>query len=151
MEFHPLLVQSELLDYCVGEGIAVQAFASLGSGDSRRARDFFRLTRSAAGCSGTWGSACSRVAALGHTERVPCDSQIIAATAHETKCRAFQHHPQWTGDASHRCLPHQRASHLGGRGPRHDWVMAVTSAVTEFQLTNLGLVTCLVLRLKIWI
>jgi len=43
VEFHPLLVQSELLDYCVGEGIAVQAFASLGSGDSRRARDFFAL------------------------------------------------------------------------------------------------------------
>eukprot|EP00435_Cladocopium_sp_Y103_P049559 s804_g15.t1 len=43
VEFHPLLVQSELLDYCTGEGIAVQAFASLGSGDSRRARDFFAL------------------------------------------------------------------------------------------------------------
>ena len=43
MEFHPLLGQRELLDYCVGEGIAVQAFASLGSGDSRRARDFFAL------------------------------------------------------------------------------------------------------------
>ena len=43
MEFHPLLVQSELLDYCAGEGIAMQAFGSLGSGDSRRARDFFAL------------------------------------------------------------------------------------------------------------
>lgn len=43
MEFHPLLVQTELLDFCRSEGIAVQAFASLGSGDSRRSGDFFAL------------------------------------------------------------------------------------------------------------
>eukprot|EP00438_Fugacium_kawagutii_P001733 Skav204124 [mRNA] locus=scaffold5190:281311:282364:- [translate_table: standard] len=43
VEFHPLLVQSDLLDFCRSEGVAVQAFASLGSGDSRRAADFFAL------------------------------------------------------------------------------------------------------------
>jgi len=43
VEFHPLLVQSELLDFCRQSNIALQAFASLGSGDSRRARDFFAM------------------------------------------------------------------------------------------------------------
>ena len=44
VEFHPLLVQAELLEFCEREGLAFQAFASLGSGDSRRARDFFALS-----------------------------------------------------------------------------------------------------------
>ncbi|CAE7027860.1 unnamed protein product [Symbiodinium natans] len=43
VEFHPLLVQRELLEFCAQEGVALQAFASLGSGDSRRAADFFAL------------------------------------------------------------------------------------------------------------
>lgn len=34
VEFHPRLVQSELLEFCKKQGIAVQAYASLGSGDA---------------------------------------------------------------------------------------------------------------------
>lgn len=40
-EFHPRLVQSELLDFCKKHGIAVQAYASLGSGDAGQAESFF--------------------------------------------------------------------------------------------------------------
>jgi len=41
VEFHPRLVQSELLEFCKKEGIAVQAYASLGSGDAGQAESFF--------------------------------------------------------------------------------------------------------------
>jgi len=41
VEFHPRLVQSELLAFCKKEGIAVQAYASLGSGDAGQAESFF--------------------------------------------------------------------------------------------------------------
>ncbi|CAJ1399416.1 unnamed protein product [Effrenium voratum] len=41
VEFHPRLVQSELLDFCQKHGIQVQAYASLGSGDAKQAEDFF--------------------------------------------------------------------------------------------------------------
>lgn len=41
VEFHPRLVQSELLEFCKNEGIAVQAYASLGSGDAGQAESFF--------------------------------------------------------------------------------------------------------------
>jgi diketogulonate reductase-like aldo/keto reductase len=40
-EFHPRLVQSEMLDFCRKHGIAVQAYASLGSGDAAQAESFF--------------------------------------------------------------------------------------------------------------
>lgn len=41
VEFHPRLVQTELLEFCKKEGIAVQAYASLGSGDASQAESFF--------------------------------------------------------------------------------------------------------------
>lgn len=41
VEFHPRLVQSELLEFCKKEGIALQAYASLGSGDAAQAESFF--------------------------------------------------------------------------------------------------------------
>jgi len=41
VEFHPRLVQSELLDFCKKNGIALQAYASLGSGDAAQAESFF--------------------------------------------------------------------------------------------------------------
>eukprot|EP00931_Biecheleriopsis_adriatica_P079684 TRINITY_DN53055_c0_g1_i1.p1 TRINITY_DN53055_c0_g1~~TRINITY_DN53055_c0_g1_i1.p1 ORF type:complete len:435 (+),score=114.00 TRINITY_DN53055_c0_g1_i1:58-1362(+) len=41
VEFHPRLVQTELLDFCKKHGIAVQAYASLGSGDAAQAESFF--------------------------------------------------------------------------------------------------------------
>mmetsp|Transcript_31249 Transcript_31249/g.71346 ORF Transcript_31249/g.71346 Transcript_31249/m.71346 type:complete len:353 (-) Transcript_31249:27-1085(-) len=43
VEFHPHLVQQELLDFCRKEGIAMQAYGSLGSTDAQRASDFFAL------------------------------------------------------------------------------------------------------------
>lgn len=43
VEFHPRLVQSELLDFCRKEGIMLQAYASLGSGDAAQAEDFFKF------------------------------------------------------------------------------------------------------------
>lgn len=43
VEVHPWLIQKELQTFCRDEGIAVQAFASLGSSDSKRAQDFFAL------------------------------------------------------------------------------------------------------------
>lgn len=43
VEFHPRLVQTELLEFCRQEGIVVQAYASLGSGDANQAVDFFAL------------------------------------------------------------------------------------------------------------
>jgi diketogulonate reductase-like aldo/keto reductase len=43
VEFHPLLVQTELLEFCKREGIVLQAYASLGSGDAKKAADFFAL------------------------------------------------------------------------------------------------------------
>jgi len=43
VEFHPRLVQSELLDFCRKEGIVVQAYASLGSSDSSQQENFFAL------------------------------------------------------------------------------------------------------------
>ncbi|CAE8643441.1 unnamed protein product [Polarella glacialis] len=43
VEFHPRLVQSELLDFCRKEGIVLQAYASLGSGDAGQAEDFFKF------------------------------------------------------------------------------------------------------------
>jgi diketogulonate reductase-like aldo/keto reductase len=41
VEFHPRLVQSELLAFCKKNGIALQAYASLGSGDAKQAESFF--------------------------------------------------------------------------------------------------------------
>merc|ERR1719240_2244474 len=41
VEFHPRLVQSELLGFCRKHKIAVQAYASLGSGDAGQAESFF--------------------------------------------------------------------------------------------------------------
>lgn len=41
VEFHPRLVQSDLLAFCKKHGIAVQAYASLGSGDAAQAESFF--------------------------------------------------------------------------------------------------------------
>mmetsp|Transcript_66806 Transcript_66806/g.206862 ORF Transcript_66806/g.206862 Transcript_66806/m.206862 type:complete len:414 (+) Transcript_66806:62-1303(+) len=43
VELHPRLVQAELLDLCRQEGIAVQAYASLGSSDSNQQENFFAL------------------------------------------------------------------------------------------------------------
>eukprot|EP00928_Gymnodinium_smaydae_P088852 TRINITY_DN72896_c0_g1_i1.p1 TRINITY_DN72896_c0_g1~~TRINITY_DN72896_c0_g1_i1.p1 ORF type:complete len:353 (-),score=78.85 TRINITY_DN72896_c0_g1_i1:75-1133(-) len=43
VEFHPRLVQSGLLEFCQKHGIAVQAYASLGSGDAAQAESFFAL------------------------------------------------------------------------------------------------------------
>merc|ERR1711920_398458 len=43
VEFHPRLVQSELLEFCKKEGIVLQAYASLGSGDVSSRADFFSL------------------------------------------------------------------------------------------------------------
>eukprot|EP00440_Ansanella_granifera_P025040 gb/GFBE01027197.1/.p1 GENE.gb/GFBE01027197.1/~~gb/GFBE01027197.1/.p1 ORF type:complete len:365 (+),score=75.48 gb/GFBE01027197.1/:1-1095(+) len=43
VEFHPRLVQSEMLEFCRSEGIVLQAYASLGSGDAAQAEDFFEL------------------------------------------------------------------------------------------------------------
>jgi len=43
VEFHPWLVQSELLEFCKKEGIILQAYASLGSGDVSSRADFFAL------------------------------------------------------------------------------------------------------------
>merc|ERR1712113_513251 len=43
VEFHPRLVQTELLEFCQKHGIAVQAYASLGSGDAGQAEDFFSM------------------------------------------------------------------------------------------------------------
>merc|ERR1719235_3065452 len=43
VEFHPRLVQKELLEFCRKEGIIVQAYASLGSSDSREQESFFSL------------------------------------------------------------------------------------------------------------
>jgi len=45
-EYHPRLVQKELLDFCRREGIAFQAYASLGSGDVKDPKlkeDFFEM------------------------------------------------------------------------------------------------------------
>jgi len=41
VEFHPRLVQTEMLEFCQKHGIAVQAYASLGSGDAAQAESFF--------------------------------------------------------------------------------------------------------------
>lgn len=41
VEFHPLLVQSELMEFCKKNGIALQAYASLGSSDAAQAQSFF--------------------------------------------------------------------------------------------------------------
>jgi len=41
VEFHPRLVQSELLAFCKKHGIVLQAYASLGSGDAAQAESFF--------------------------------------------------------------------------------------------------------------
>jgi len=43
VEFHPWLVQSELLEFCKKENIILQAYASLGSGDVTSRADFFAL------------------------------------------------------------------------------------------------------------
>eukprot|EP00927_Polykrikos_kofoidii_P068142 TRINITY_DN63521_c0_g1_i1.p1 TRINITY_DN63521_c0_g1~~TRINITY_DN63521_c0_g1_i1.p1 ORF type:complete len:376 (-),score=81.69 TRINITY_DN63521_c0_g1_i1:39-1097(-) len=44
VEFHPLCLQKELLEFCKAEGIILQAYASLGSGDAAQAQSFFQLT-----------------------------------------------------------------------------------------------------------
>mmetsp|Transcript_40980 Transcript_40980/g.76245 ORF Transcript_40980/g.76245 Transcript_40980/m.76245 type:complete len:468 (-) Transcript_40980:46-1449(-) len=41
VEFHPRLVQSELLEFCKKHGIALQAYASMGSSDAAQAESFF--------------------------------------------------------------------------------------------------------------
>lgn len=41
VEFHPRLVQTEMLEFCQKNGIVLQAYASLGSGDAKQAEDFF--------------------------------------------------------------------------------------------------------------
>jgi len=41
VEFHPRLVQSELLEFCRKHSIQLQAYASLGSGDAQQAESFF--------------------------------------------------------------------------------------------------------------
>ncbi|CAE7349884.1 ytbE, partial [Symbiodinium necroappetens] len=41
VEFHPRLVQKELLEFCQKHGIVLQAYASLGSGDASQAESFF--------------------------------------------------------------------------------------------------------------
>merc|ERR1712203_593205 len=41
VEFHPRLVQTGLLNFCKKQGITVQAYASLGSGDASQAESFF--------------------------------------------------------------------------------------------------------------
>lgn len=41
VEFHPRLVQGELLAFCKAQGIALQAYASLGSGDAPVTADSF--------------------------------------------------------------------------------------------------------------
>merc|ERR1719456_100466 len=41
VEFHPRLVQSDLVNFCRKNGIAVQAYASLGSSDAAQAESFF--------------------------------------------------------------------------------------------------------------
>mmetsp|Transcript_11332 Transcript_11332/g.24981 ORF Transcript_11332/g.24981 Transcript_11332/m.24981 type:complete len:426 (-) Transcript_11332:68-1345(-) len=43
VEFHPRLVQSELLEFCKANGIVLQAYASLGSSDAKQAETFFQL------------------------------------------------------------------------------------------------------------
>merc|ERR1719436_425695 len=43
VEFHPRLVQTELLEFCQKEGIVLQAYASLGSGDAAQTQAFFAL------------------------------------------------------------------------------------------------------------
>jgi len=43
VEFHPWLVQSDLLQFCQKEGIVLQAYASLGSGDCSSRADFFAI------------------------------------------------------------------------------------------------------------
>jgi diketogulonate reductase-like aldo/keto reductase len=43
VEFHPWLVQSELLEFCKKEGIVLQAYASIGSGDVSSRADFFAM------------------------------------------------------------------------------------------------------------
>eukprot|EP00444_Apocalathium_aciculiferum_P003845 CAMPEP_0183396334 /NCGR_PEP_ID=MMETSP0370-20130417/9947_1 /TAXON_ID=268820 /ORGANISM="Peridinium aciculiferum, Strain PAER-2" /LENGTH=432 /DNA_ID=CAMNT_0025577107 /DNA_START=1 /DNA_END=1295 /DNA_ORIENTATION=+ len=43
VEFHPRLVQSELLEFCKKNGIVLQAYASLGSSDAGQAATFFAL------------------------------------------------------------------------------------------------------------
>lgn len=43
VEFHPRLVQSKLLEFCRKEGIVLQAYASLGSGDAGMAQEFFDM------------------------------------------------------------------------------------------------------------
>lgn len=43
VEFHPRLVQAELLEFCKHEGIVLQAYASLGSGDAKQTGAFFDL------------------------------------------------------------------------------------------------------------
>jgi len=43
VEFHPWLVQSELLEFCKKEKIVLQAYASLGSGDVSCRADFFAI------------------------------------------------------------------------------------------------------------
>merc|ERR1711862_165831 len=49
VEFHPRLVQTELLEFCKKEGIVVQAYASLGSGDAGQAESFFSFPPVGAG------------------------------------------------------------------------------------------------------
>jgi len=41
VEFHPRLVQTEMLEFCQKNDIVLQAYASLGSGDAAQAEDFF--------------------------------------------------------------------------------------------------------------
>lgn len=43
VEFHPHLVQAKLAAFCKKNGIALQAYASLGSGDAAQAEDFMAL------------------------------------------------------------------------------------------------------------
>lgn len=43
VEFHPRLVQNGLLEFCKKNGIAVQAYASLGSSDAGQAQAFFEM------------------------------------------------------------------------------------------------------------
>jgi len=43
VEFHPLLVQSKLIEFCKEQGIVVQAYASLGSSDAGQAQTFFNF------------------------------------------------------------------------------------------------------------
>jgi len=101
VEFHPRLVQTELLDFCAKHGIQVQAYASLGSGDARQTESFFAFpeVQAAAAAHGVtpaqvllrWATqkGCHVVPKSSNPQRIAENAEMFSATLTESEMNAI--------------------------------------------------------------